>query len=78
MEDALFEREAGADEGPLELVVSLPRDEGLVDVCDVDNVGLEPALVEGPVRGVGADPVAVAQAVARRLGLREPKAKNWS
>lgn len=76
VEDALFEGEGGADADPLDGVlletVSLPRDEGLVIARDGEDVRVQAALLEGVGRGVGADPVPVAQAVWAGLGLAVP------
>jgi hypothetical protein len=74
VEDALLQREGGADANPLEGpgVVSLPRDEGLVVAGDGQDVRVEAALFEGVGRGVGADPVPVAYAVGAGLGLAVP------
>lgn len=74
VEDALLQGEGGADADPLEGpgVVSLPRDKGLVVAGDGQDVRVEAALFEGVGRGVGADPVPVADAVGAGLGLAVP------
>ena len=68
-QDALLEREGGARDDPFDAGTTLPRDEGLMELGDVDNVGLELALLEGDGGREGADPVPVAQAVAGGLGF---------
>jgi hypothetical protein len=79
VEDALLEREGGAGQAPFmgmggRMLVALPRGEGLVVAGDVEDVPLELALLDGLVGGVDGEPVAVAQAVGRGLGLGVPGA----
>jgi hypothetical protein len=82
VEDALLERERGARDTPLGgwlcnlccgsgggKLLALPRDEGLVGACDVEDVALELAFLDGLVAGVDAEPVPVAYPVGRGLGL---------
>jgi hypothetical protein len=52
--------------------MALPRGDGLVEAGDVEDVALELALLDGLVGGVDSEPVPVAQAVGRRLGLGVP------
>jgi hypothetical protein len=81
--DALFEREGGACEDHLGGArgVAPPRGEGLVVGGDVEDVGFEPGLLDVLAVGEGADPVPVAQAVGRELGLgvpeRRKEGKRW-
>ena len=75
--DALLEREGGADEDELGAVRMMmvgpaPGDEGLVVAGDVEDVGVELGLLDDLVVGEDAEPVPVAQAVGRPLGLRVP------
>jgi hypothetical protein len=77
MEDALLEREGRAGHTPFwilggQVVMALPRGDGLVEAGDVEDVPLELALLDGLVGGVDGEPVPVAQAVGRRLGLGVP------
>ena len=72
--DALLEREGGADEDELgaavrRMVGPAPGDEGLVVAGDVEDVGVELGLLDDLLVGEDAEPVAVAQAVGRPLGL---------
>lgn len=73
--DALLEREGGADEDELGAAVRMmmvgpaPGDEGLVVAGDVEDVGVELGLLDDLLVGEDAEPVAVAQAVGRPLGL---------
>ena len=79
VEDALLEGERGARDAPLGCwllvccsggkLLALPRDEGLVRACDVEDVALELAFFDGLVTGVDAEPVPVADPVGRCLGL---------
>ena len=73
MEHALLEREGGAHEdgaAGLGFVEPAPRDEGLVVLGDVEDVGLEAALVDVGRGREGAHPVPVADPVGRCLGFR--------
>jgi hypothetical protein len=72
--DALLEREGGAYEDELGAVRMMmvgpaPGDEGLVVAGDVEDVGVELGLLDDLLVGEDAEPVAVAQAVGRPLGL---------
>ena len=74
--DALLEREGGADEdelgaGAVRMMMAgpAPGDEGLVVAGDVEDVGVELGLLDDLLVGEDAEPVAVAQAVGRPLGL---------
>ena len=83
MKNALFQGEGGARHGPLEVLVVgvllllgrgiVPRDEGLVKLGDVKHMALELAFLEVGIIGKDTDPVAVAQAVDRCLGLGVPR-----
>lgn len=75
VEDALLEGEGGAHEdGPRRLagVEPVPRDEGLMVLGDVEDVGLEAALVDVGRGRERADPVPVAEPVWGLLGLGVP------
>ena len=50
----------------------VPRDQGLVHLVDIQDVGLELALFQPGVRCVHAHPVPVAQSIRGSLRLRVP------
>lgn len=72
VEDALFEREGRADEDGLEGAggVPPPRVEGLVVGGDVEDVRVEPDLLDGLGAREDREPLPVAQAVGGELGFR--------
>ena len=81
MQHPLFQWEGGADHDVLHgwLVgacgsrgVPVPRDHGLVNLVDIQDVGLELALLQPGVGCIHAHPVPVAQAVRGCLSLRVP------
>ncbi len=51
----------------------VPRDEGLMELGDVEDMALELAFLEVGIIGKDTDPVAVAQAVDCCLGLGVPR-----
>ena len=72
VEDALLEREGGAHEDGLRRGGRAPRDEGLVVLGDVEDVGLEAALVDVGRGRERAHPVPVAEPVGGLLRLGVP------
>jgi hypothetical protein len=72
VEHALLEGEGGAHEDGLAGLGALPRGQGLVVLGDVEDVGLEAALVDVGRGREGADPVPVAEPVGGLLGFGVP------
>ena len=72
VEDALLEREGGADEDGLDDArgVGAPRVDGLVVLGDVEDVRIQADLLDGVGVREDREPLAVAQAVGSELGFR--------
>ena len=85
MEHALFQRQGGSGNDVLHranlVALSIPRDQGLMSLRDIQDVALEFALLKPGIRGIHTHPVSIAQAVARRLSFSIPveifEVKKW-
>lgn len=76
MEHTLFQRQGGSGNDVLHrpnlVGLSIPRDQSLMSLRDIQDVALEFALLKPGIRRIHAHPVSIAQAVARRLSLSIP------